>query len=171
MRIPLFLSLTATVVLMGCGPSKTEEPADLTPPETTTEATKPAMGSHDMGLNTEIDLPEEISRDWRGAVVEVSGPDRVVGRFDLPYNEPVVLGETGLTATALTFIPAFVMDENGITSASAEPSNPALRLHVTEDGKPDYEGWLFAAMPEIHPFPHDTWSIVLIKGLPAEAQD
>ena len=88
--------------------------------------------------------------------------------MDLPLGEAIALGETGLTATALTFIPDFVMGEDGITTRSPEAANPALRIRVIEEGTADYEGWLFAAMPEIHPFPHDTYSIVLMGGLPAE---
>ena len=43
------------------------------------------------------------------------------------------------------------MDEGGIMSRSAETQNPAARVVITGDGAADYEGWLFAAMPEIHP--------------------
>ena len=82
-------------------------------------------------------------------------------------HEATPLGDSGLTATALLFIPDFVMGEDGISSRSAEQNNPALRLRVAEDGQPSWEGWLFAALPEIHPFPHDRYAILLVEGIPA----
>lgn len=125
-------------------------------------------GEHDMGLNTDITMADEIAAAWRGAVIQVAGPEGEPQRYDLPFGEAVALGDTGLKATALVFVPDFVMGEDGITSRSSEAVNPALRLRVIEEGKPDFEGWLFAAMPEIHPFPHETYSILLADGLAAE---
>ena len=60
------------------------------------------------------------------------------------------------------------MDESGITSRSTETHNPAARVVISEEGMADYEGWLFAAMPEIHPFPHDRYQVLLVEGIPAE---
>ena len=60
------------------------------------------------------------------------------------------------------------MDEGGITSRSADANNPAANVVITEEGAEDYEGWLFAAMPGIHPFPHEQYQVLLVEGLPAE---
>ena len=166
MRPVIILTLSASLALFGCGQKGADETTtDLAPPETTI-----AMGDadHDMGFNTEVTLADEIAATWRGAVISVAGPESEPQTFELPFGEAIVLGETGLTATALVFVPDFVMGEDGITSRSAEAVNPALRLRVIEEGRPDYEGWLFAAMPEIHPFPHETYSILLADGLLTE---
>ena len=88
--------------------------------------------------------------------------------IEVPLGEKVALGESGLTLSADTFVPDFVMDEGGITSRSAETHNPAVRVVISEAGVADYEGWLFAAMPEIHPFPHDRFQVLLVEGIPAE---
>lgn len=171
MRFPFILTLLATLSLFGCGAGDT--PTDLAPPAAD-EGPSNMMGQmmggdqHDMGLNTEVTLAADVAAAWNGAIVQVAGPEGEPQRYDLPFGEAVSLGETGLTATALVFVPDFVMAEDGITTRSAEAANPALRIHVIEEGRPDYEGWLFAAMPEIHPFPHDTYSILLAGGLPAE---
>ncbi len=176
MRSILFLTLLTTLSLFGCGGNETT--TDLAPPTTTDvpadEGPSNMMGAmmgggnHDMGLNTDITLADEVAAAWRGAVIQVAGPEGEPQRYDLPFGEAVALGDTGLKATALVFVPDFVMGEDGITTRSADAVNPALRLLVIEEGKPDYEGWLFAAMPEIHPFPHDTYSILLADGLAAE---
>jgi hypothetical protein len=125
-------------------------------------------GEHDMGVNTDITMTKEVAAAWRGAIIQVAGHEGEPQRYDLPFGEAVALGDTGLKATALAFVPDFVMGEDGISTRSADAVNPALRLRVTEEGKADYEGWLFAAMPGIHPFPHETYSILLADGLPSE---
>jgi hypothetical protein len=121
------------------------------------------------GLNTEISLDPEIAEAWAGIRVRVVGPDSEEGQiFDIPIGETKALGDSGLTLKAELFIPDFVMDEGGISSRSSETHNPAARVVITEPGTTDYEGWLFAAMPEIHPFPHQQYQVLLIEGIPAE---
>ncbi len=176
MRSLMILTVLTTLALFGCGADETN--TDLAPPAATDtqaeEGPSNMMGSmmgggeHDMGINTEITMPDEVTAAWRGAIIQVAGPEGEPQRYDLPFGEPVALGDTGLTATALVFVPDFVMGDDGITTRSADAINPALRLRVTEEGKPDYEGWLFAAMPGIHPFPHETYSILLADGLAAQ---
>jgi len=49
-----------------------------------------------------------------------------------------------------------------------ETLNRAPRIVISEDGMANYQGWLFAAMPEIHPFPHDRYQVLLVEGIPAQ---
>ena len=128
-----------------------------------------AMGGSMGGLNTEVGVPPEIADAWSGVRVRLvdieSGDAQLV---EVQLGETVSLGSSGLTLTAHTFIPDFVMDEGGITSRSADANNPAANVVITEEGAEDYEGWLFAAMPGIHPFPHEQYQVLLVEGLPAE---
>jgi hypothetical protein len=133
------------------------------------ESTTESMGGMMGGLNTEIKLDPEIAAAWTGIRVHVVTLDTQDGQiFDVSLGETVVLGDSGLSLTVRTFIPDFVMDETGITSRSAETHNPAARVLISEDGADDYDGWLFAAMPEIHPFPHDRYQVLLIEGIPVK---
>jgi hypothetical protein len=126
-------------------------------------------GDHAMGINRDVHLSDEIRSAWRGVTIRVvdttDDSDQV---FDVGLGSTVALADTGIELTAETFIPAFVMDDSGITSSSAEASNPAVRVVITEDGEEPYHGWLFAAMPGIHPFPHDRYQVLLVEGIPAE---
>jgi len=125
-------------------------------------------GAHEaMKVNTDVHISPEIASAWSGGIVELKSRDGEAQRYTLRLGEATPLGDSGLTATALAFVPDFVMDESGITSRSNEAKNPALEILVKEEGKPDYKGWLFGAMPNVHPFPHDTYSIVLVEGVPA----
>ena len=162
------LTLSTILTLAGCGGKNTgDSVTDLAPPPDAATEVAPEP-SHDMGLNTAVSMADEIEAAWSGATVRVIGPDGVPILHELPIGEETVLGDTGLAVTALVFIPDFVMDDTGITSRSTEHNNPALRVRVTEAGEPYWEGWLFAALPDIHPFPHDSYEILLVEGVPAD---
>jgi len=121
------------------------------------------------GINAEITLDPEIADDWQAVKVRVVELASMAETFhEIAIGESALLGDTGLTLEVVAFVPDFVMDEGGITSRSAVPQNTAARIVISEDGKDDYTGWLFGAMPEIHAYPHDLYGVVLVEGIPAE---
>jgi hypothetical protein len=164
--------LTLGLILTGCGAGSEAPPTEaqsMPDDDVHASAMAESMGEMMGGLNTEIDLDPEIAAAWSGIKVHVVALDTRQGQmFDVALGETVVLGDSGLSLTAEAFIPDFVMDEKGITSRSADTHNPAARVVITEEGADDYDGWLFAAMPEIHPFPHQRYQVLLIEGIPAE---
>ena len=172
MRDLLVIATALTVALAGCGSDPDPVATDIqTMPDDDVHAgvMEAPPGGMMGGLNTEIDLDQQIADAWTGIRVHVidtqSGEAQM---FDIALSESTSLGDSGLTLSADTFVPDFVMDESGITSRSAETHNPAARVVISEEGMADYEGWLFAAMPEIHPFPHDRFQVLLVEGIPAE---
>jgi hypothetical protein len=176
MRQMFAIVLTLPLILAGCGTGPDTETTEVEAmPEDDVHAAAmgdsmtESMGGMMGGLNTEIDLDPEIAAAWSGIRVHVVALDSQEGQiFDVTLGETAVLGDSGLSLTAEAFIPDFVMDETGITSRSAETHNPAARVLITEEGAEDYGGWLFAAMPEIHPFPHQRYQVLLIEGIPTE---
>jgi hypothetical protein len=54
---------------------------------------------------------------------------------------------------------------SNITSGSNDPVNPAVRVEIFEKGKSIFKGWLFAKMPEIHPFENDKYGLLLKEGV------
>jgi hypothetical protein len=172
MRNLFAIVLTIPLILAGCGaePDTAETDVQAMPDDDVhTAAMGESMGGMMGGLNTEIQLDSEIAGAWSGIRVHVVDSETGDGQiFDVALSDTVTLGDSGLTLSAGTFVPDFVMDDGGITSRSAETHNPAARVVITEEGKADYEGWLFAAMPEIHPFPHDRYQVLLVEGIPAE---
>jgi hypothetical protein len=129
-----------------------------------------AEGMHgSMGTNAEIHLDEAVASAWGGIAIRlVDRETEATERYEIDLGQSVVFGDTGLTVKAVAFIPDFVMDESGITSRSAEANNPAAKVVISEQGTEDFEGWLFATMPEIHPYPHERYHVLLEAGLPAE---
>ncbi len=60
------------------------------------------------------------------------------------------------------FYPDFFMDGQGKAgSKSVDPNNPTARILIEEEGKPLYQGWLFANYPDVHEFPNENISINL----------
>ncbi len=185
MRYLIVMILALTMTLFGCGATTDNEtetaaaegvmPDDDVHREAAgmpeDDAHASAMGGMGMGggLNTDINVDAAILDAWSGIsvrVVDVETGDE--SSFEISLGDSLTLGDSGLTLTVKAFVPDFVMDESGITSRSAETHNPAARVVIAEEGTTDYEGWLFAKMPEIHPFPHQRYSVLLIEGIPAE---
>jgi hypothetical protein len=111
----------------------------------------------------------DIAAAWSGVrILLIDREDGTEQVFDIPINGADLLGDSGLVVSAGVFLPDFIMDENGITSRSPEPVNPAVRVIISEDGMEDFEGWLFASMPEIRPYPHDRFQVLLVEGIPAD---
>jgi hypothetical protein len=171
MRYLFAIVTVLPMIFAGCGAgSDTPEPESVPaePPMTEGETQTIGMGGKIGGLETDINLDPEIAEAWSGVRVQVLDSETAESEvFDVALGETVTLGESGLTLTASTFIPDFVMDETGITSRSGDTHNPAALILISEEGVPDYEGWLFAAMPEIHPYPHDRYQVLLVEGIPA----
>ena len=172
MRYLFAIILTLPIVVAGCGAGSDIAETDvqaIPDDDVHTTALGGPMNGMMGGLNTDILLDPEIAGAWSGIRVHVVDSETSEGlMIDIALGETAALGESGLTLSAGTFVPDFVMDEGGITSRSAETHNPAARVVITEEGRADYEGWLFAAMPEIHPFPHDRYQVLLVEGIPAE---
>ena len=119
-------------------------------------------------FSTPATIAPEIAAAWSGVRIRVVDRERGSEEtFDIPLNGADLLGESGLVLSAGIFLPDFILDENGITSRSAAPINPAVRVVISEDGVEDFEGWLFAAMPEIRPYPNPRYEVLLVEGIPA----
>ena len=176
MRNPIALVLAFHLIIAGCGvgdDTGQNETGQAAQPiqdcDTSPAAPGGSIGDWMGGLNTEISLDPEIADAWSGIRVEVVDSETGDAQtLDIQLGEASALGDSGLTLSVDTFIPDFVMDEGGIKSRSAETHNPAARVVISEEGAIAYEGWLFAAMPEIHPFPHSRFRVLLVEGIPAE---
>jgi len=129
------------------------------------------MGGMGMGaaMNTEIHLDKAVRAAWAGVTIKVA--NRKTGEsatYDIRLGKPTPLGKSGLTLTAEVFVPDFVMGADGIGTRSPKPNNTAVHVTISEKGKPDFKGWLFGTMPDIHPYPHDVYSVTLEGGIPAK---
>ncbi len=122
-----------------------------------------------IGVNTEVHLDPEVANAWSGVTLHVT--DRKGGSEQdvaVPLGSEKAIPGTGLSVTVDTFIPDFVMGADGIGTRSEEPNNPAAHVTIVENGKTLFDGWLFQKMPNIHPFSHERYTVVLAGGIPAK---
>jgi hypothetical protein len=175
MRFPIALALAMLPMIISCGVGPDPAVDDPSTAEGVPED-NPAGGTTDQfvgtgfgDLDTEIALAPEIAEAWTGVKILLIDKDSSDEQtFDVMLGGTEPLGDSGLTIGIDTFIPDFAMDEKGIRSRSAHTDNPAVRVLITEEGGSGFQGWLFAAMPEIHPFEHERYQVLLVEGIPAE---
>jgi len=167
-----YFAAALILILGACGGQSSTEPGSAANPgPPSVAATDPARfavlaGAADFDTPATVD--PEIAAAWSGVRIRVIDRDGGAEEtFDIPINGAELLGESGLVLSAGVFLPDFILDENGISSRSAEPINPAVRVIISEDGMEDFEGWLFASMPEIHPYPNVRYEVLLVEGIPA----
>jgi hypothetical protein len=155
---------TLVIALAACGGS-TDQPVSAPSDSGPSAAAVDTIGTVH---SSELEVDQAILDGWSGIRVEVS---EVGGEhteiIDAGLGEPVVLGDSGLTLTAEVFLPDFVMDEGVIRNRTPEPHNPAARVAITGDGFADYEGWIFASMAGLPPYPHPQYRVLLVEGIPA----
>ena len=121
------------------------------------------------GGSRTIRVPDDVKGKWQAVKLRVeqkSGDPsprvftvKLGGQLDIPGSKlRVRVGE---------FLPALQVSGNEVTSASNNPTNPAVMVTVSEDGKETFKGWLFGKFPEMQPFEHPTLRITLVEGVPA----
>ena len=167
MRNICALAPAVVLVLWACGgqPPAEYDTTTIQKVSPESQAAGPALTSFD----TPATVAPEVAEAWTGVRVQITDRDGGAHEsFDIPLGGAELLGESGLVLSAGVFLPDFILDESGISSRSSEPFNPAVRVVISEDGMEDFEGWLFAKMPEIHPYPHARYQVLLVEGIPAE---
>ena len=181
MTLAMTLVLMTLLATLGCGGSTTPSSddveavaahEDMPSDDVHSTAMGQAMGGgmhQGGGINAEVALDPEIADDWQAIRVRVVELESMNETFhEIAIGQEAALGDSGLTLRVVAFIPDFVMGEDGITSRSSDSQNPAARVVIIEEGKADYEGWLFGAMPEIHAYPHEQYGVMLVEGVPAD---
>ncbi len=168
MRPAFAVAVVLTVVLTACGGSSSDSGTDSSAGAVTGAQEPSSESPRSAGLDTQISLPPEIENAWSGIRIRVIRvEDQSSETFEVQLGGSTVLGESGLILSAESFVPDFVMDEDGITSRSEATDNPAARVQISDGGSFQYEGWLFAAMPGIDADPHPVYQIQLLEGIPA----
>lgn len=112
-------------------------------------------------------VPREVQGKWKAVVIVVVNKqtnekkDYVVG-----INKEFTLPNSKIKIKVLNFLPNFSMSPQGITSLSNESKNPAAQIIIYEDNKNVFEGWLFEKFPQVHPFQHKVYAIMLKNQMP-----
>jgi len=120
------------------------------------------------GAGRAVRVPDAVKGKWLAVTlrVETKGGGSPPQNITLGVGAEVVVPGTKLKLRAEEFLPALQVQGNEITSGSNEPVNPAALMTIWEDGKQAFHGWLFGKFPDMQPFEHPTYRIILIEGVP-----
>ena len=122
-----------------------------------------------IGGSRAVRVPQEVQGKWQAVKLRVEAKDRGMtaqvftvklgGLLDIPGSTlRIRIGE---------FLPALQVSGNEVTSASNDPTNPAVIVTVSEGARETFRGWLFAKFPEMQPFAHPEYRITLVEGIRA----
>jgi hypothetical protein len=114
----------------------------------------------------EIVVPDNVKGKWES--VKLSIFDKKTNKtqaVNVKLGSVYKIPDSSLTITAGVFLPDFKMDSLTITSVSAELNNPAVNVTISDSGKELFKGWLYSKYPDIHPFEHDRFAVVMLAGV------
>jgi hypothetical protein len=112
-------------------------------------------------------VPREVQGKWKAVVIAVVNKKTSTEKdYVVDINKDLAVPSSKIRIKVLNFLPDFSMSPQGITSLSNEPKNPAVQVVVYEGGKNIFEGWLFEKHPQIHPFQHKEYAIMLKNQMP-----
>ncbi len=134
------------------------------PPGATMPPGHPQVGS----AARRVRIPDSVKGKWAAVKLRIEekaggqGPQVVTAKLgsDFPVKG------SPLTVHVGEFLPALQVGGNEVTSASNDPTNPAVFVTILDGGKEIFRGWLFAKFPEMQPFEHPKYRITLIEGIP-----
>ena len=129
------------------------------------------QGQGGTGVPTKLEVPPEVEQAYSG--VRLRWKDSSNGKegvLDVPIGEGVPLPDPTLVVRADVFLPAFSMGGGVLTSDGVEPQNPAARITVFDGGREIFGGWIFTRFPDVHPFTHSRFKLLLEGGVPRKAK-
>jgi len=114
-----------------------------------------------------LEVPPEVLKAYSGIRLRWKDSTKNKdGTVEVPLEGKARIPDSDLEVRADVFLPAFTMSQQAITSSGTEPANPAARITVLEKGQEIFGGWIFTRFPDVHPFQHPRFSLLLEGGVP-----
>ena len=114
-------------------------------------------------VETVLVVPDGVKNKWKAVKINVT--DKTSNKSQIitvEIGKEVQIPNSDLKIFVETFLPAFKMEGGTITSTSVDqPTNPAVKLKVFEKGEEVFKGWLFERFPNVHPFNHPKYALLL----------
>lgn len=128
------------------------------------QAGHPQVGS----AGRPVRIPDPVKGKWQAVKLRVEEKDggRPPEIFTVKLGGQLGIPGSKLRVKVGEFLPALQVSGGEITSASNDPTNPAVLVTVSEGGKDTFKGWLFSKFPEMQPFEHPKYRITLVEGVP-----
>jgi len=108
-------------------------------------------------------VPPDVAKRWKTVRIAVVDKTSVTQKtYTVPVGGKLALPSSGMTLEVEAFLPAFIMEGALLTSASNEPTNPAAKIRITENGMIIFKGWLFSKYPNTHAFMNPRYGFSLL---------
>jgi hypothetical protein len=154
----LLVILALLAVAPGC--TKKEEPK-----KPQVEAPKDSI----VRKQTEVAVPNIVKGKWKSVKLSIIDKEKnKEGFVVIDIGKTMQVNGTNLVITVENFFPHFIMDGTTLTSSSNVPKNPAVQVHITENGQEVFKGWLFTLYPNTHASQHSRYGFGLVDFTPAK---
>ncbi len=151
------------LLLSAPGCQKKESPPALQP---NVESAHSRPESH--RKEAKVVVPPEVAKRWKTVRIAVVDKTNVTQKtYTVPVGGKLALPSSGMTLEVEAFLPAFIMEGALLTSSSNEPTNPAAKIRITENGMVIFKGWLFSKYPNTHAFMNPRYGFSLLDETPA----
>jgi hypothetical protein len=152
---------------------KEEQPIPQLPAEQGPVMDSPAMPQHDSGQKTQFNVvvPPGVKDKWSGVKLLVKDKKlNTTQEVVVKLGDELKIPDSKLTVRVGVFLPDFKMGVQIITSASNSLNNPAVGVLILENGAQIFPesgewGWLYSKHPDIHPFQHERFTLILEEGI------
>ncbi len=127
------------------------------------DRTHPQFG----GTGRTVRVPDDVRGKWQAIKLQVgkkSGGEPQA--LTVTLGGELMVPGGALKIRASEFLPALQVKDNEITSTSNEPGNPAALVTIWDGDKQVFHGWLFSKFPDMQPFDHPSYRVILIEGVP-----
>jgi len=171
----LLLTVIISVIIFSVSAckKKDEQPIPQLPAEQGPVMEAPAVPQHDsvQKIQLKVVVPPGVKDKWSGVKLLIQ--DKKLNKTQevmIKLGDELKIPDSNLTAKVGVFLPDFKMGAQIITSASNSPNNPAVGVLILENGSQIFPesgewGWLYSKHPDIHPFQHERYVLILKEGI------
>jgi hypothetical protein len=126
-------------------------------------------GPHNAKKPSTVIVPPAVAGKWKAVRIAVVDKTTVTQKvYTIPIGGKQAIPSSAMTIKVESYLPAFIMEGSVLTSASNEPTNPAVKVEMTEKGTVLFTGWLFSKFPSTHAFMHPRYGFSLVDAIPAD---
>ena len=167
MKKLLVALLLGSLIVTVAGCKKKEETPQLPSGHPSMEGGMPQTGMPDMPkVDRKVIVPAEVKTKWKAVKLNIEDKTaKSTKEYTVVVGSELAVPNSKMKIKVLAFLPDFRMGDKDITSASDKPNNPAVQVSVSEPGKEEWTGWLYAMHPGIHPYTHERIAISLVSGV------
>lgn len=110
----------------------------------------------------QVVVPEAVKGRYQTATLAIKLPGmEKAAEIELPLDGQSHPTDFG-TLTVRDYLPAFLMQDDAITSGGAEETNPALWAQWQQEGETIFSGWLFRNYPDMSQVKRPQHQIALV---------